>query len=172
MKKFMISLMFIFLSITFVAGGVCLLQGCSYSTPGNGGDSSETPEEPNPEDPDEDINPNWTTTHNFTINTKVKQIGEERYYPDYSSTNSSEKYTVASRGCFDIYWYCDDGSAGNLTSSSESYEYISSHGLSYTTSASNSTNKLGLINATYAYNNIFSYKRYAKIVPHANSSET
>ena len=170
MKKFMISLMFIFLSITFVAGGVCLLQGCSYSTPGNGGDSSETPEEPNPEDPDEDINPNWTTTHNFTINTKVKQIGEERYYPDYSSTNSSEKYTVASRGCFDIYWYCNDGSAGNLTSSSESYEYISSQGLSYTTSASNSTNKLGLINATYTYNNIFSYKRYAKIVPHVNGA--
>ena len=172
MKKFMISLMFIFLSITFVAGGVCLLQGCSYSTPGNGGDSSETPEEPDPEDPDEGINPNWTTTHNFTINTKVKQIGGEKYYPDYSSTDSSYKYTVANMGCFDIYWYCDDGSAGNLTSSSESYEYISSQGLSYTTSASNSTNKLGLINATYTYNNIFSYKRYAKIVLHSNGTRS
>ncbi len=175
MKKFMISLMFIFLSITFVAGGVCLLQGCSYSTPGNGGDSPETPEtpeEPDPNDPDEDVNPNWTTTHNFTINTKVKQIGGEKYYPDYSSTDSSYKYTVANMGCFDIYWYCDDGSAGNLTSSSESYEYISSQGLSYTTSASNSTNKLGLINATYTYNNIFSYKRYAKIVLHSNGTRS
>lgn len=176
MKKFLISLMFIFLSITFVTGGVCLLQGCSYSTPGNGGggntESPETPENPDPEDPDEDVNPNWTTTHNFTINTKVKQIGGDTYYPDYSSTNSSDKYQVASTGCFDIYWYCDDGSTGNLTSSSESYEYISSQGLSYTTSASNSTNKLGLINATYTYNNIFSYKRYAKIVPHVNGSYT
>ena len=148
------------------------MQGCSYSTPGNGGDSSETPEEPAPDDPDEDINPNWTTTHNFTINTKVKQIGGEKYYPDYSSTDSSYKYTVANMGCFDIYWYCDDGSAGNLTSSSESYEYISSQGLSYTTSASNSTNKLGLINATYTYNNIFSYKRYAKIVLHSNGTRS
>ncbi len=164
--------MFIFLSITFVAGGVCLLQGCSYSTPGNGGDSSETPEEPDPEDPDDDETKADGTTFNWSFYIRLKQIGGETYYPDYLSTDESYKYTIANMCCFDVYWYDENGSAANLTSDSESYETISSvGGLTYATSDTSSKNyKKGLINATYKYSSIWNFKRWLKIEPHINNN--
>lgn len=173
MKKFMISLMFIFLSITFVAGGVCLLQGCSQSTPAGDGGSSENPEDPNPETPDDDETKADGTTFNWSFYIRLKQIGGETYYPDYLSTDSSYKYTIARKCCFDVYWYDEKGNAANLTSDSESYETISSvGGLTYATSDTSSKNyKKGLINATYKYSSIWNFKRWLKIEPHINNSE-
>ena len=65
MKRVLMAIFFAFLSITFVAGGVCLLQGCSQSTPKDGGGGiSDSPENPNDEDNTKVDGYNITVTFN------------------------------------------------------------------------------------------------------------
>lgn len=65
MKRVLMAIFFAFLSITFVAGGVCLLQGCSQSTPKDGGGGiSDSPENPDDEDNTKVDGYNITVTFN------------------------------------------------------------------------------------------------------------